>query len=46
MQENHFLFLTNLQNTESAQLCFGGLWVNKISVSFLQQLDLKNKHKR
>ena len=24
---------------------FGDLWVNKVSVSFLQQLDLKNKIK-
>ena len=24
---------------------FGDLWVNKVSVSFLQQLDLKNKNK-
>ena len=27
-------------------VCFGDLWVNKVSVSFfLQQLDLKNKNK-
>ena len=26
-------------------LCFGDLLVNKISVSFLEQLDLKNKIK-
>ena len=28
-------------------VCLGNLWVNKVSVSFLQQLDLKknkNKH--
>ena len=24
-------------------LCFGDLWGNKVSVSFVQQLDLKNK---
>ena len=24
---------------------FGNLWVNKVSVIFLQQLDLKNKNK-
>ena len=23
--------------------CFGDLWVKNVSVSFLQQLDLKNK---
>ena len=23
----------------------GDLWVNKVSVDFLQQLDLKNRHK-
>ena len=23
-------------------VCFGNLWVNKVSDSFLQQLDLKN----
>ena len=26
-------------------VCFGDLWVNKVSISFLQQLDLKNKNK-
>ena len=26
-------------------VCFGDLWVNKASVNFLQQLDLKNKNK-
>ena len=26
-------------------VCFGDLWVNKFSVSFLQQLDFKNKYK-
>ena len=25
-------------------VCFGILWVNKVSISFLQQLDLKNKN--
>ena len=25
--------------------CFGDLWVNKVSVSYEQQLDLKNKYK-
>ena len=24
-------------------VCFGDWWVNKVSVGFLQQLDLKNK---
>ena len=24
---------------------FGDLWVNKVNISFLQQLDLKNKNK-
>ena len=24
---------------------YGDLWVNKVSISFLQQLDLKNKTK-
>ena len=27
-------------------VCFGDLWVNKVIVGFLQQLDLKNKNKR
>ena len=26
-------------------VCFGDIWVNKVSVSFLQQMDLKNKKK-
>ena len=26
-------------------VCYGNLWVNKVSVRFLQQLDLKNKNK-
>ena len=26
-------------------VCFGDLRVNKVSISFLQQLDLKNKNK-
>ena len=26
-------------------VCFGDLWVNKVSSSFLQQMDLKNKNK-
>ena len=26
-------------------VCYGGLWVNKVSVRFLQQLNLKNKIK-
>ena len=26
-------------------VCFGYLWVNKVSSFFLQQLDLKNKNK-
>ena len=26
-------------------VCFGHLWINKVSISFLQQLDLKNKIK-
>ena len=26
-------------------VCFGDLWVSKVIVSFLQQLDLKNKYK-
>ena len=26
-------------------VCFGDLWVNKVSVSFLQQLDLEYKYK-
>ena len=26
-------------------VCFVDLWVNKVSVSFLQQLDIKNKNK-
>ena len=26
-------------------LCFKDLWVNKVSVGFLQQLDFKNKNK-
>ena len=26
-------------------VCYGDLWVSKVSVSFLQQLDLKNKIK-
>ena len=26
-------------------VCFGDLWVNKVSVSYLQQLDLKIKIK-
>ena len=26
-------------------VCFGDLWVNKVSVCFLQQLELKNKNK-
>ena len=26
-------------------VCFGDIWVNKVSISFLQQLDLKNKNK-
>ena len=26
-------------------VCFGYLWVNKVSISFLQQFDLKNKIK-
>ena len=24
---------------------YGDLWVNKVNISFLQQLDLKNKNK-
>ena len=27
------------------RVCFGDLWVNKVSVSFLQQLDVKNNIK-
>ena len=26
-------------------VCFGDLWINKVSIGFLQQLDLKNKNK-
>ena len=26
-------------------VCFGDLWINKFSVSFLQQLDHKNSYK-
>ena len=26
-------------------VCFGDLWVNKVSVSFIQQLDIKTKNK-
>ena len=26
-------------------VCFEDLWINKVSISFLQQLDLKNKNK-
>ena len=26
-------------------VCFGDLWVNKVSISFLKQLDRKNKNK-
>ena len=26
-------------------VCFGDLWVKKVNISFLQQLDLKNKNK-
>ena len=26
-------------------VCYGNLWVKKVSVRFLQQLDLKNKNK-
>ena len=25
------------------KMCFGDLWINKVSITFLQQLDLKNK---
>ena len=24
---------------------FGDFWINKVSISFLQQMDLKNKNK-
>ena len=27
-------------------VCFGDLWAKKISISFLQQLDLKNEDKK
>ena len=26
-------------------VCFGILWINKVRISFLKQLDLKNKIK-
>ena len=26
-------------------VCCGDLWVNKVSISFLHQLDLKNEYK-
>ena len=26
-------------------VCFGDLWVSKVNVRFVQQLDLKNKNK-
>ena len=27
------------------RVCFGDLWVNKVSVGFLQQLNLKDENK-
>ena len=27
------------------EVCFGDLWIYKVSIKFLQQLDLKNKNK-
>ena len=34
-----------LNNTKIPPPCFGDLWVNKVSISFLQQLDRKNNLK-
>ena len=32
-------------NAHYAMVCFGDLWVNKVSISFLKQMGLKSKNK-
>ena len=42
----NILYITNITTAYMPTIvCFGNLWVNKVSVRFLQQLDLKNKNK-